>query len=479
MAKIEFGIRSTGRIDWQEGMTTSAHTDDGGFSSESYNINPMVAPGLLYASQSPVNLSTNLTDTAIASCEDPNYLGNDRMFLDDTGAFYTLSGVTLTKKVTASSDLFTFGTTDFVAWANTAGGINYYATTKAGSGGDIVKWDGNVTLTETWWTGAGTLNQAALSATTAWRPLLVYEQYLFVGDANKLHRIAKDLTVSNAIITLPATENISALGIDRGTGKMLIATTTGVDYSASRNGNSKLYIYDGFSDKPLREIPIAGTVTAITHVGDQTYIFYGNKMGMFTGNGIQYLRTLSFSTGNGANLVYKHKTTRIENTLYFGDLDKIMAYGESRPGKKVFYYPVANPLNSNTISIVTFIGGSKLAFSFASAKLYTCDLTATTSLAGMVLKSPKYYFPKMAQIQKIELELGTQLAANSILGTLYYIDENGTQTSLGDITDVVAFYNKEFKWQPKVKLFQLYLTTTGNFTNPIRRVIVTYDLINE
>lgn len=481
MAKLEIGLKENGSNDFLNGMTTSADTSDGGFSSESYNVNPIINKGLLRSGAALADASTNLVDEVIATCEDPNYNGKGRIVLDDSGNFYWCDSSTfaLTLKATASSDKFDLGTTDLVAWHDSSGGINFYATTKAGSSGDIVKYNRETTLTETWWTGAGTLNQAALSELTPWRPLLSYNTFLYVGDANKLHRISPGLVVSNSIMTLPQTESISAMAVEPSSGYMLIATASAADYSARRNGSSKLYLYDGYSNKPAKEIPVTGTITAIVNGHDRTYIFYGNKLGYFTGSGIQYLRTLSFSIGTSTDLVYKHKATRIENTLYFADKEKIMAYGESEPGKKVFFYPGINPLSSNSLTCVTALTGSTLGVSFSSAKFYTLDTDSVATSSGINFYSRKFNFSQDIQCEKIEIEVASSVTQNNIWGTAYVIDETGTSYSLGDIQNTsAAFFMKTFSFDRKVRTFQLRITTTANYQQAFKRAVLTYKKID-
>ena len=169
------------------------------------------------------------------------------------------------------------GGSDLESWYDTSNGNGYYITTSAGANGDVMRWNGTSTLDETWWTS--TLGQSALSSTTAWRPLLVYERNLFIGDAYQLHRIDPALTVSNGIVQFEANERISALGVDQGSGRMLVATSAGSNYSATLDKPTKIYIYDGFSNKPSRVVPVSGLVTAFKSVGNTTYVFYGNKLG--------------------------------------------------------------------------------------------------------------------------------------------------------------------------------------------------------
>lgn len=423
--------------DMIRGMSTSDDLPDGGFSPLTDAVNLTTTPGVLYAPAAPTDKSTNLTENMIATCEDPSYLGKDALYLDDAGAFYSFNGTTLTKEVTASSDLFTRGTTDMVPWYDANGGLNFYATTKAGANGDIVKWNKTSTLTETWWSGAGTLNQGALSSTTAWRPLLVYERQLFVGDRNNLHRISPDnpIIVANSIISLNANESISALGIDKGSGYMLIATTTGVDYSVSRNSKSKIYFYDGFSNKPLKEIPINGTVTAFKQTDDRTLVFIGNKVGYFTGSGVKFLRTNSFALGDANLAIYPHRAIVIENTVYFLDDKKIIAYGEINQGGKVFYpifynSPLGTPIR---LDMISSIGGNKLGFGYASSKFFTLDTLSVATTNSQVMHTNFFDFDEEMILERVKIIWKNQVSNNVNPGSIQFYNENGAIT-MGSVT---------------------------------------------
>lgn len=477
-----------GANEFLAGVTSGANTTDGGLSNETQAINITSVPGTVYAPALSVNKSTNLADEIIASCEDPTYLGKERLFLDDTGNFYSWNGTVLTLEDSASSDLFTQGTTDFIPWYDTSGGTNFYATTKAGANGDIVKWNKTSTLVETWWSGAGTLNQGALSALTAWRPLLEYETNMYVGDQNKLHRIAPDLTVSNGILTLTYTDSISALGVDQGSGRMLIATTKGVDVSNTRNGGSKILIYDGYSNKVSRVVPISGTVTAFKNVGNTTFVFYGNKLGYWTGSGIEYLRTLNFDKGVSAELVYPHRTTSIDNTLYWvdtaisGDYKEncmVMAYGETINNVNAFYPVIYEPAAATTakpLTCLTAISSTKLGYSFASSKFYTFDTTSVATNGEGVFYTKRKNFPTNVTFNGVIIEFDKVMPASSSSAGIQVIDSNGTTTTLtaanpGVRTDMYEFTST----YPTIETRSIQLRIGMSAAlNGIRRITVFY-----
>ena len=356
--------------DISQGMSTSKHIKDGGFSPETTGINLRSEFGVINAPGPIVDKSTNLVKQIIASCEDPAYYGKDRMILDDAGNLYSFDGSSLTKQDNSTSDEFTIGTTDIIPFQG-----NFYITNRAGANGDVFQWNGTSTLDEAWWTT--TKSQAALYSTTPFRPMFVFEDHLFIGDKEKLHRVDTALAISNGILTLQSNDTISAIGKDPGTGKMIIAVNTGANYSGAKNYPSKILFYDGFSNKALRSIPVSGLITAFQEVNGVIYIAYQNKIGVWNGSGITPLRTLSKTGGT-----YKHQITTIEDTLYVIDGAKILAFGPVRQGGSKIWYTVLTA--SNTPQSIFNLGSNKLGYSLndgtGNGKFYTHDVTSRASV---------------------------------------------------------------------------------------------------
>lgn len=441
--EIEIGARSDGVNDFLNGITTGPEVNDGGYSSDTDGGNFIAKPGVLFPPGAITDASTNLTDEIIASVEDPTYVGKDRLFLDDSGDFYSLSGTTLTQEVTTSLDV-TLGTSDFVAWSDDSNGLMFYATTGSGGGaGDIARWNKTSTVVTDWWTNASHRNQAALSSTTAWRPMLVFEKNLFIGDKNKLHRVTPALVTSNAILTLDATETISALGIDNNSGNILIGVTTGVDYSAGRNGRSRIFYYDGFSNKASKVAEVNGTITSFLSVGSATYVFYGNKMGLFTGSGIRFLRKLRFAIGTAGNLIYPHRRCVIDDTVYIAEnasvVDStapttVLAYGPLITGGQNVFYPVITPATSSQpLTMLCSIGGNKLGMSYASSKFAVHDTTSIAAVAttGQNFYSRWYRFPRPVNLFNIKIDFETPITTGSNnIGTVWIKGEDGSTTSI-------------------------------------------------
>ena len=456
-------------IDWRNfgaGMSTTNESVDGGFSPDSNRVEIQQTPGTLKCLPAPTDASTNLTERIIASCVDPKYSGQNRMVLDLGGSFYWLNGTTLTKKVTASSETYASGKTDFIAFNG-----SYYATTV---GGDISEWDGATGLVEDWWTNASHLNKTGLDPQTAWRPLLVFEKHLWVGDRTRLHRIANDDTVSYGQIVLDTFESITALGTDPQTGYMLIGVTTGVNANNSAKGIDKILIYDGFSDKPLRSILVGGLVTAFHAVDGQVYVFYGNKVGLWNGAGISYLKTFDFANSS-SSLAYPHHITSIDNTLYVADGREVLSYGEVYPGQKVWSKPTRNTASTEELTCLTAYKSVNLALSYYNSQLFVLDMTDTDNGTGGKFLSNVYTFEDDIYLREVDIEYDSNVASDeSFIGTVnFYLDgQVKTYTSLSnDVSQLqVLTLNLE---DERCRRFQLEY----NFTDPtaIRRFTIYYD----
>lgn len=468
--------RQTIKLDYKDfirGSSSSDHLGDGGFSPTTTKINPKVVPGAIYAPPTlGVVSGSALGGAMIASCGDNDYLGNYRMFLDDSGVTYSWDGTTLTTQETFSSDKVTFGTTDMVAWNGM-----FYITTNV-SNTEIAEWDEDgAAIDEDWWTTVA--GGSALQTNTAWRPLLVYERHMYVGDGKFLHRVNESEVVSSSLLTLSDDDRITALGIDKGSGNMLIAVVNGgADFSALRNGDSKILVYDGTANKALKVIPTSGLITAFLTTDDRTLVFYANKIGYFTGNGIKFLRTLGFSTGTFDDLNYKHKVTVHENTAYFIDGDRVIAYGEIISGQKVFY-PVYQ--NSGTeLKFLSIIGAGKLGISHGTT-IVSLDLSSTSSIQESNFFSNKIHFPRPVIIQEAFVEWASAVSDTVTPAILSIIDESQTATSFGSTalqnsTGASAYFARTDTLGVKVRTAQIKIVLQNSNVG-IRRVVINYDVV--
>lgn len=456
-----------------QGMSSSPDSGDGGFSPETTQVNPLITEGVLYAPAAPTDKSTNLAGNILASCEDPQVLGNARYFLDDAGKYYTWNTSTLTLKATDSTNTYVFGTSDFVPYM----GAFYATTANAATGDQVVLYDGATTVTPTWW--HTTKSQAYLNLACR-HPLLVQNKTLYIGDKNLIHSW-DNTNVVNSLLTLATDQSITALGTDPTSGKMLVAVSTGTNYSNSQNTTAYIGLYDGVNPTQfVRKIPVEEQIDAFYNVGGITFVTYGQNLGYFTGTGVKFLRRFKNVTLNGANLAYKHHITNILNTLYIVDGNQILAFGEIIKNQPVFYYLYANtPSGTPTnIGMIANVGNNILGIGYSTNKFFTLDTRSVASSNLSTLYSKKYQFARPIEIETAKVLYDTDIASGVTVANLYTIDHNGVISAAYPIKNndnsarrIITLPNIINKYD----VFQIRIVdSTGNYG--FKAFIATYDV---
>jgi len=454
----------------QRGMSSSAELADGAFSTETEGINPLVTKGVLYGPATSTDKSTNLSGNAIAWCE-TSVDNLNGYVLSSTGYIHSLSSTqVLTAAASALTGTWTKGTSDIVQFID-----KIYAT----SATDVARMDTNLTNGDhDWW--SNTLGLTALTSGVR-HPLLVFQDRLWIGDNNSLNNIVNSSTGNNDVLVLSAHHQITALGVDPTSGKMLIATTHSANYSGTISSGYSIFSYDGTSATYTREYPVEGMVTAFKSVGGITYVMYGGKnVGYWNGSGVTFLRELKNVTLAGANIPYKHHTVAIDNTLYVVDGTQVLAFGEVIPGPKVWYYAFKQNVNSNNIDLLCPVGDELLAIGFESAKFYTFS---TKSAGSIVFYSNKYHFDRPVYLRGAEIIYGSVVANNDDNRNLYYKTnrsdgfqimalnggtrlKNETGASIYEQENIIGFADERVRW------VQMYYS--GNDIG-VKRIVIYYD----
>jgi hypothetical protein len=267
--------------DFLNGMTSSPETDDGGFSPETNHVNitsSQTALGILY----PAGFKTDQSiadGQYIASCSDPDSgVGISKYLLTSSGKFYSVSSsfTATLRQTTAGAVTYQSITSDMVVYRN---GLYATSTTNItlGTGANLTAID------EDWWTTVAPKSgggfPSALS-TGVPHPVLVYEDNLYIGDGQKLHRWdGANNVATEGYLTLNTGLVIQALSIDPGTGKMLISATEGANASGTIPRQTKIYVYDGTSNKPSRAVIVDDIVTSMYPLGGVVYMCYGQNLG--------------------------------------------------------------------------------------------------------------------------------------------------------------------------------------------------------
>lgn len=414
------------------GVSTSDNISDGGFSPNSDAMQIKSEPGVLHPIPNLVDRSTTLDAVLIASTYDPDVLGDERFFLSDEGTFFIWTGSTsVTKSATDSTNTYSPGTSDIATFNNSV-----YATTNNSNptDGNVVKLDNNLTtLDDDWWVAA----EGNTALVNGFRhPLLVFENNLWIGDRGSLHSLdSNDVSTENVLTFADTDDAIVALGIDSSTGKMLISSSTEANFGNTKTAINKIHVWDGFSTNPLRSVRVDDQVGAFHNVGGVTFVTYGGNVGYWNGNGITFLKKIK-NTG----MIYHNEITNIGNTLYVIDSDNtlVWAYGEIIPGKRVWYKALNNEVSSQILKIVDNLGDGLLGVSFSDGsgggELRTIDINdnSTTFTGGSkTFYSNKINFPRKAIVRGVTVEAGADIADDTTLGTLSFIDDLGNTTELG------------------------------------------------
>lgn len=475
---IEIGYK-----EFLDGITSSPETEDGGFSPETSAVNitsSQTTLGILYAPADVVDKSTSLNGNIIAAVSDPDSgVGVNKYILTSTGRFISAdSNSALTvRRTSAGSKTYQFPTSDIAVYKNALYATSTNDVTKA-TGANLV-----TTFDESWWDTTIGLN--ALS-TTMRHPLLVYEDYLWIGNGNQLHR-TDGTTGTEGFLTLTTGVVIQALGIDPSTGKMLISTTEGINGSDTLPRQSKIYVWDGFSQKPSRAVIVDDMVTEIYPLGGVVYMFYGQNVGYWNGSGITFLRKLRSVTLSGTSLVYKHRVTNIGKTLMIADGINVLCLEETLPGQKRWYVNVQqNASFNNYLDAIFNMGSNILGIGYDSngstPQFCVFDRSARTT-GGMNFYSKKYKFPRPIYVREIHVEYLDQVSAAATTGTIILRDQNFTNIATPSLTNDSSSgtfeITRTITSNKKIRTLQVNYSNAGYTSTVagIRRIVVNYDVV--
>ena len=452
--------------DFVKGMSSSDHIADGGFSSKGNHINLTKEVGVIYSPASLVDSDTDnrLTGNIIATTEDDDgFLGYERKMVTSDGKYYRYNATKIPEAAlrTDAVNTYAVGFTDMITFDN-----EIYVTTKE----KLVRWD----------EGAAVFNAsfASFTKTTYPHPAIVYENNAFYADGNVLKKQTSAGGALSAVLTLSADQIIITLGIDPGTGYMLISTTSSLNASDTLRGTQKVLFYDGFSNKPIKAVIVDDMVLSFYSVGGTVFVGYGQNIGYFNGSGITFLRKLANVTLSGDEILYKHKITNIGNRLYVVDGRQVLVFGEIQRNNKVFYYAVQNKENTNKLISIFDVGSGKLGMSFDINQFFTFDTTSVATTYGVDFYSNKFNFPRPVIIRSAFVEYANAVS-NAVTPLLLYIydeKQNSTQfSSFQNTTGAAEYFRESLSLGVKVRTLQIY-GVLQNANPGIRRIIISYDV---
>lgn len=458
------------------GMTTSDNLADGGFSPYSEGINLVANPGVIYAS--PAVTSPGILDgKVISSCYDTygsNTLTIDKYLVTDNASLYVLKSGALTNlgSLGTASNFFP-GAVDSLQFDynhSTAHLQVYVSNTNDVSLVDINPNNLATTFTNNWFSGLG--GSPGTFTNRRPHPMLKFTNgNLYIADGNLLH-MWNGSSMSFSVLTLENGsgnsngEVINALGIDPGSGKMLISissrgvTSSTGQFTLNRPSQSYIALYDGISPVTLqRKVPVDDTVLSFSNCEGVTYVTYGDNIGTWNGSGITFLRKLNISYGQVDSTLnyipFKHKVCNIQNFICFAvnqgniknpwltnNSDKIMVYGQVKSKQSSFF----NVYTSGTGGKIDFISNYRdtgVIFSTLVSgitNLYVVpfldsSLNANISSPSVlvtgdnspVFVSKRLTFERPCQVNQVRIFFEDSVAANgTIIGNLGVIDDNNT-----------------------------------------------------
>lgn len=419
-------------------MSSSNFSQDGGLgvsslgNSESVTvINPTITPGLIYAPSRPVD-ETPLSDYSgyrlFSSCEDPDALVNNQYFVGAPvtpaadGRYYKWDGSTLTYAQQDTTN--TYGFDSLVGTGNMVTFDDYiYCSLQT----QIVRLPDDMgSITTNWWTGLGrTLD------TGCRHPMIVYEDGLYIANADELCYWDGTTSVQQKFVLSDTNYQITALGIDPGSGYMLVAYSTAPNASHTNNQRAYVGYYDGYSNKFRKVVPVEEQIESFYTVGSTLYVFYGQNLGFWSGSGLVFLRRLNIGFSQD-ELIYPCKVTNIGDTLYIAEQSAILAYGDIISGKRAFYYIYSQGTGatSTQYDVIANVGNQKLAFSYRQSSVsnfYVQDTSATGASDGGELYTLVYHFDRPITLNQVVIDYSTfMISSNTNITTVTAYTDNAT-----------------------------------------------------
>ncbi len=425
-------------VDFAKGMSTSDVLGDAGFSPITDGVNLLSQPGVLLNPPVPTDASAGLVGEMIASCEDPTgsyvrlYTSSDG---SQHGRFWSLDGsnVLTQRGSTDSSHTYVSGKTDMVAFDGEA-----YIT----SSSEIVRWSSIGS--------SNTIDPAFFNFTDAFspHPALTFNNFAYYGDGNLLLRQTAANATPTVILTLPSSWIIVALGIDPGSGQMLISVIGQINLSDTINSGARIGFYDGFSAQVTRYVQVDDMVTAFAPTEGSLYCSYGQNLGLWNGSGITFLRHVNVDFDN-TQLLYKQHFSSIGSTLYYVEKARIIGYGPLRQkGDNVFYPALTNAATdgfgtAENFTHIASIGSNIMSMSYPTSQFAVWNSRGITA-NNQNFFSNNYNFDDELWVRRARVIYYTKVADGANPGDLTIYDQDGLITETADNGLYSLINNKGF-----------------------------------
>lgn len=460
--------------EWLKGMSSGSELGDGGFSTDTEGLNLISEPGVLYAPAASVDgdsdsildsdgeIIISINDNDIAAGSDSKYV------VTDTGRFLSYNGTKLSAVLrTDSVQAYATGFSEAI----TAFG-EHYITSKT----HLARWDEDA--------GTFTAQFIAFTNTNVGHPAVNFESKAYFGDGNLLKSLSAAGGAFTTELTLPSTDVIRALGVDPGTGKMLISTTEGFDASFTLPTRSLLQWYSGTGSSVSKYVEVGDPIFSFKSVGSTVFVGWGRSLGFINGSGVQFLRDLKNVTYAQEELPYPNKITSIGSTLYIADGDQVLAYGPVQAnGPKIFYYALQNKVSSAKFRAIFGVGQAassdtrKIGLSLDTELFRTVDLTDSSGLDKFFLMTNWFYFPRPVHIRNIQVEFFGDIASTGNL-SITLVDQERDNHTIASLDGTITSRRviRKFGGFP-TKLDAMRLQIENATTNAgLKRVIIYYDV---
>lgn len=422
-------------VDLVKGQSTSQELGDAGFSPLTDGVQLLALPGILYNPPIPTDYSVGLIGEMVASCEDPSG-SYARLFVSagavNAGRFYSMStGYALTQRgSTDSTNQYIQGRTDMIAFDGEA-----YITNNA----TLVRWSSIGSL--------DTIDPSFFSFNDATvpHPAITYNNFAYYGDGNLLLRQDAANTSPVTILTLATGVIIVAIGIDPGSGNLLLSLIGQPNLSDTINSGARVAFYDGFSTQVLRYVQVEDMVTAFAPTEGSLYCAYGQNFGLWNGSGITFKKRMNVNFDN-TQLMYKQHFTSIGSTVFFIEKARVIAYGPVRQnGDNIFYPALTNSIGGSDVNLthIVNVGSNQMAMSYASSQFAVWDSIGLHANTQNFF-SNNYNFDDEVWIRRARIIYESQVANGATPGDLTLYDQDGLITDINatgtyDLTNEKGF----------------------------------------
>ena len=445
--------------DFVLGASETDFYSDGGYSPEDKGANINAVKGLLYP-QMLLTAKEGTVYKGIAICYGRKAaeitINNALMGANpdnDDGYFYLVDSAGIgTQAATDDGRDYKAGKGDIIFFKD-----NFYATSTTDVA--LLGYDLVTGSDYDWW--HDTKGNTSLNSYCN-HPLLVLDDVLYIGDANKVHTWDGS-TDTEAFLTLPLEEIITAMIVYNY--KIYIATEPYYNYGGDYHVSGKIYEWDGTSSQWDNVYELGDKVNAFYVFKGQLYLFTPRFFARW--NGISFIKLRDVSTN-----IYKQQITDYQDYLFYAEGKTLVCFDG-----QYFSYPYSN-LNSSTLLAkdIDLITAGYQNYLFLNTNNANYSTTTTSGTGVSYWRANRYSFGQNCYIRKLIVELQTPLVSGSEI-EFYFYDHNGTSKTIGTMTYATdgAVSIKEFK-NINIKTYSIqprvYFKVNGK---PIRQLTVEYE----